>query len=1231
MASPSTSPSAHHHGRHYVSQGGSPSTVKTPLAVRVGSALAAASGPPQTPPLHSSPLSPQHPSSPFAQTSSSSGVRSGLSCSTGGHSGVARKPLSGLRSGALSGPRLEVAAAPATPDAGAEPGLQQLPDLSRSCSVLDEEVLLRMVQAAEEQPGPSQLVSGGGAGTAHCMVVLPHAASQGGHGAVLWLLRLAVAAVAQVAHGMLSLDRTVLGSVLSSSDGGDEGTWIADVAAYMTQPNRPGRDIVTSPLSPSVASLVIACMNMNPTALATSSGSSSSSNRQCQHTNKVSSAGEVKGQGQHALAVYLTSGTPLTPLQLQALGSLDGREESGYVSFSQLGLTELEFTELELTELGLTELELTELGLTELELTELELTELELTELEFTELELTELGLTELELTELEFTELELTELELTELELTELGLTELELTELGLTELELTELELTELGLTELELTELELTELELTELGLTELEFTELELTELGLTELELTELGLTELELTELELTELGLTELELTELEFTELELTELGLTELELTELEFTELELTELELTELELTELGLTELELTELGLTELELTELELTELGLTELELTELELTELELTELELTELAREACPPAFLPPLIPAHTPCSHSLQAVLKEVQSVLRLLQRPVTHRLCHGLREEWSTILSTVLGQALSPPPSLTHSFTTGWAGAAAAEAVAAAAQATPVMGAAQTAEKRRQQLQQSHSGSGSGSGQGLLSMLLLRSARQRARVSLDFDDCAPDCLSAKGEGVSSRAGRVNSCSNSGGPVVYSRGPLAPQVAPLVTGLQDRLLRLMASNITGVFNRHEDLPCLKVEALVAHGGFGSVFKGLWQGLEVAIKVIPQRMDQTDSVREAVELAVMSTVSHPNILGVQNYWTDVLVSSASSACRSLNGLLSLESGLHPAAEEVVEVVGCAGAVAGSAAPGAAAAGAKSSHIQRMSVSAPDVKRSLVIVMELCDQGSLDEAIHSGAFRLTLPGKAPRINMLAVLTTLLEVAMALRHMHAMQLVHCDLKPGNVLLKSSLSDVRHFTTKLCDFGLVKLRQEALDLTEQIRRATFTGTVTHSPPEMLRGDPNPQFAYDTYAFGILMWCVVPKGGEDGMREMVSWTPVYAGLSDRQVAQQVVYNNLRPEFPRGMDPQYRDLAQRCWAPDPGQRPTMAEVVLSLSHMLMGLRARAAAAANSAVLHGLTTASSTQRGAAGQLHAGGQPQRPSHYASHPR
>eukprot|EP00983_Pelagomonas_calceolata_P092458 1157665-Pelagomonas_calceolata.AAC.8 len=36
------------------------------------------------------------------------------------------------------------------------------------------------------------------------------------------------------------------------------------------------------------------------------------------------------------------------------------------------------------------------------------------------------------------------------------------------------------------------------------------------------------------------------------------------------------------------------------------------------------------------------------------------------------------------------------------------------------------------------------------------------------------------------------------------------------------------------------------------------------------------------------LQVVPQRKDHSDGVREAVELAVMSTVSHPNMLGIQN-------------------------------------------------------------------------------------------------------------------------------------------------------------------------------------------------------------------------------------------------------------------------------------------------------------------------------------------------------
>lgn len=86
----------------------------------------------------------------------------------------------------------------------------------------------------------------------------------------------------------------------------------------------------------------------------------------------------------------------------------------------------------------------------------------------------------------------------------------------------------------------------------------------------------------------------------------------------------------------------------------------------------------------------------------------------------------------------------------------------------------------------------------------------------------------------------------------------------------------------------------------------------------------------------------------------------------------------------------------------------------------------------------------------------------------------------------ILTTLLEVALALRHLHLLQLVHCDLKPANVLLKSSLTDPRGFTSKLSDFGLVKIciEEAVLEVLAGAPRRRMSGTITHLPPEMLAG---------------------------------------------------------------------------------------------------------------------------------------------------
>lgn len=54
-------------------------------------------------------------------------------------------------------------------------------------------------------------------------------------------------------------------------------------------------------------------------------------------------------------------------------------------------------------------------------------------------------------------------------------------------------------------------------------------------------------------------------------------------------------------------------------------------------------------------------------------------------------------------------------------------------------------------------------------------------------------------------------------------------------------------------------------------------------------------------------------------------------------------------------------------------------------------------------------------------------------------------------MRALLRTAREVATALQHLGECNVVHGDLKPGNVLLGGSRSDIRGFTAALSDFGL------------------------------------------------------------------------------------------------------------------------------------------------------------------------------------
>ena len=116
-----------------------------------------------------------------------------------------------------------------------------------------------------------------------------------------------------------------------------------------------------------------------------------------------------------------------------------------------------------------------------------------------------------------------------------------------------------------------------------------------------------------------------------------------------------------------------------------------------------------------------------------------------------------------------------------------------------------------------------------------------------------------------------------------------------------------------------------------------------------------------------------------------------------------------------------------------------------------------------------------------LTMELLERGSLDD-------RITKLGKLPEAD---VLTIGAGIAGGLRAAHQRDLLHRDIKPGNILFNDE------GVAKLVDFGLAGAQHEASGPGANV----IWGTPYYIAPEKLRGQPE-DFHSDMYSLGATLF---------------------------------------------------------------------------------------------------------------------------------
>ncbi|KAF5199029.1 Pr5-like receptor kinase [Thalictrum thalictroides] len=195
-----------------------------------------------------------------------------------------------------------------------------------------------------------------------------------------------------------------------------------------------------------------------------------------------------------------------------------------------------------------------------------------------------------------------------------------------------------------------------------------------------------------------------------------------------------------------------------------------------------------------------------------------------------------------------------------------------------------------------------------------------------------------------------------------------------------------------------------------------------------------------------------------------------------------------------------------------------------------------------------------------LVYEYMENGSLDKVLFKNHFDLQW-GKLYNIA--------IEIARGISYLHDSchpQIIHHDIKPGNVLLDSK------FSPKVIDFGIARLNRDLSQFTQ----TGIRGTYGYVAPEICLGMQAVSYKCDVYSFGMMLFDILGskrKGAGQG------WLPgeVRDKFQQKQLDTIIMDCGIVEEEDKVDAKTLSIVALLCAEHNPRNRPSMSTVVKML------------------------------------------------------